>query len=133
MIYIRYFNLFSNNDSLTIEKRLRVQDFYLLRDRFNRAIGDVSDIANETRSISEQLVGKKYSLYSKIYPKRMNSFLGTLNKEEFIESFHSILDPNVYGNQLEKLFEKVVDIENLSFLRTVILFLMHSSIRKNQD
>ncbi|CAF1529734.1 unnamed protein product [Adineta ricciae] len=77
-----------SNDSLTIEKRLRVQDFYLLRDRFNRATVDVSDIANETRPTSERLAG-------------------TLNKEEFIESFHSILDPNLYGNQLEKLFEKL--------------------------
>ncbi len=34
-------------------------------------------------------------------------FLGTLNKEEFIEAFESILDQHEYRQLLEKLFDKV--------------------------
>ncbi|CAF1286705.1 unnamed protein product [Adineta steineri] len=72
----------SNNDSLTIEKKLRVQDFNLLHERFNRAVVDVSDEFNDTLA-------------------------GSLNKQEFVDSFESLLDLHQYGNQLEKLFDKL--------------------------
>ncbi len=36
--------------------------------------------------------------------------LGSLNKEEFIEAFDSILDQSQYRQLLEKLFDKVYQI-----------------------
>ncbi|CAF0961507.1 unnamed protein product [Rotaria magnacalcarata] len=74
-----------SNDSITIEKKLRVEDFRLLRERFNRETVDDTDITTKTDD-------KKS---------------GSLNKEEFIESFESILDLIQYKNQLEKLFDKL--------------------------
>jgi hypothetical protein len=36
-------------------------------------------------------------------------FSATLNKEDFIEAFESIIDPVENRNQLEKLFDKVFE------------------------
>ncbi|CAF3733415.1 unnamed protein product [Rotaria sordida] len=74
-----------SNESLTIEKKLRVEDFRLLRERFDRATID------------------NYENITKTHDKTT----GSLNKDEFINSFESILDLAQYRNQLEKLFDKL--------------------------
>ncbi|CAF4611135.1 unnamed protein product [Rotaria sp. Silwood1] len=74
-----------SNESLTIEKKLRVEDFRLLRERFDRTTID--------------------SFETNIKPNDKTT--GSLNREEFIDSFESILDLAQYRNQLEKLFDKL--------------------------
>ncbi|CAF2653059.1 unnamed protein product [Rotaria sp. Silwood2] len=74
-----------SNGSLTIEKKLRVEDFRLLRERFDRAT--IHNFETNT--------------------KPNDKTTSSLNKEEFIESFESILDLAQYRNQLEKLFDKL--------------------------
>lgn len=93
-----------SNDSLTIEKKLRVEDFRLLRQRFNRATLDGYE---HTTKDNNRLAGKveKFDFSSLIVCR-----LGSLNKDEFIESFQPMLDLTHYANQLEKLFDKVFEI-----------------------
>ncbi len=94
---------------MTIEKKIRVEDFRLLRQRFNRAT--IEGFTNTTKS-NDKTAGKKifFCYYLNnicIFFFCWCWFIGSLNKEEFIESFETILDLTQYGNQLEKLFDKV--------------------------
>ena len=54
-------------------------------------------------TIKQPVRKKQFSFYAIYY----DHFSGTLDKEEFIEAFESILDHIQYRNQLEKLFDKV--------------------------
>ena len=91
-----------SHDSLTIEKKLRVEDFRFLRQRFNRATVDGADYSTKETT---KIFGK--TEYFHCRSSHRSRFLGSLNKEEFIEAFESILDLTQYKNQLEKLFDKV--------------------------
>ncbi|CAF3442031.1 unnamed protein product [Rotaria sp. Silwood1] len=74
-----------SDDELNVEKKLRVEDLRLLRQRFNRTIAESVNISTKTN----------------------DKTLISLNKEEFVEAFESILDPTHYGQLLEKLFDKL--------------------------
>ncbi|CAF1585809.1 unnamed protein product, partial [Didymodactylos carnosus] len=74
-----------------IEKKLRVEDFCLLRHRFT----NTNEAFNPDDAINH--------LSDDINEKSLRS----LNKENFIESFEGIIDINLYKNQLEKLFDKL--------------------------
>jgi hypothetical protein len=91
-----------SDDGLNIEKKLRVEDFRLLRHRFNRSTAESVDIS--AKMIDKRASMKNFILLMLIY---IIHFLGSLNKEEFIDAFESILDPSQYRQLLEKLFDKV--------------------------
>ncbi|CAF0886081.1 unnamed protein product [Rotaria sordida] len=74
-----------SDDELNVEKKLRVEDLRLLRQRFNRSLVASVNISTKTNG--------KISV--------------SLTKEEFIEAFESILDLTQYGPLLEKLFDKL--------------------------
>ena len=91
-----------SNEELNIEKKLRVEDFRLLRRRFNRSLADSVDTSVETNGTR---TGRgNLALFIMIY---IIHFSVSLNKEEFIQAFESILDPIEYEQLLEKLFDKV--------------------------
>ena len=92
---------------MTIEKKIRVEDFRLLRQRFNRATVD-SD-----HEMKDRTVGKE-RIFLNLYV--IHELIGSLNKEDFIEAFESILDLTQYGYQLEKLFDKVKELFYIKFL-----------------
>jgi hypothetical protein len=93
--------LFSN-EALNIEKKLRVEDYRLLRQRFNRSSADSATLSNHP---NDKATSKKYDTIIDFF--FFNYYLGVLNKEEFIGAFESILDQNEYKQLLEKLFDKV--------------------------
>ncbi|CAF3496897.1 unnamed protein product [Rotaria socialis] len=74
-----------SDDEVNIEKKLRVEDLRILRQRFSRSIADRINMST----------------------KRNDKISASLNKEEFIEAFESILDSSQYGLLLEKLFDKL--------------------------
>jgi hypothetical protein len=90
-----------SSEELNIEKKLRVEDYRLLRQRFNRSSADSALLSNLP---SDKAARKKYLNYFRMI---IVFCLGTLNKEEFIGAFETILDQNEYRHLLEKLFHKV--------------------------
>ena len=96
-------NFIYSNEELNIEKKLRVEDYRLLRQRFNRSSADSAELSNLP---ADKAARKKYlDCVSTIIVVLF--CLGTLNREEFIGAFETILDQNEYRQLLEKLFDKV--------------------------
>lgn len=79
-----------------------MEDFRLLRQRFNRAT--LEGYEHSTKD-NNRISGKnqKWGFFLGLFWL----VLGSLNKDEFIESFQPMLDLTQYANQLEKLFDKV--------------------------
>ena len=92
-------SLFSD-ESMDIEKRLRVEDFRLLPHRFNRSAADRIDFGAKSKEKSSSKIVEHTKNGSRSFRA------GSLNKEEFVDAFESIVDLSQYGNQLEKLFDK---------------------------
>lgn len=85
---------------MNIETKLRVEDYKLLRQRFNRSAADSAELSNKP---ADRAASKTTNVIVRLY----FSFAGSLNKEEFIEAFDSILELPEYRTLLEKLFDKV--------------------------
>lgn len=90
-----------------------MEDFRLLRERFNRVTVDSFD---NNAKIHDKTAGENIFFFSFVERKLDRPFFsyhltGSLNKEDFITSFESILDLVHYKNQLEKLFDKVYKIK----------------------
>lgn len=47
------FNFFSRQDDLTIEKKMRVEDFYLLCEKFNQNDDQLSESERKSRGIGD--------------------------------------------------------------------------------
>ena len=107
------------NDDLAIEKKLRVEDFRLLQEKFTQT--SASDVEQPKNSPG------KMSLLVDVPLTSVE--LGFLTKDEFLDVFGSFLDLVKYSNQLEKLFDKVA---SRSFASAKDCSSSSSSIRKNR-
>ena len=82
---------------MAIEKQLRVEDFHLVRQRFNHSTTTTRD--RPAGRTSDSLLGRDAS----------HGATGCLTKEEFLAAFEPILDPKQSNHELIKLFDKVPD------------------------
>ena len=104
---------------MDIEKKLRVEDFRLLRHRFTRSPAHSLDPLVKRK---EKMLSNVSSSMQILFTEVFVLFLVSLTKEEFIEAFESILDLSQYANQLEKLFDKV--LETLLVLLLLLLVII---------
>lgn len=69
-IYVHFFvnivKISSSNDALNIEKKLRVEDYRLLRQRFNRSAAESADLSNKP---SDKATSKR-----KFFLERLNYY-----------------------------------------------------------
>ena len=112
-----------SDDPMDIEKKLRVEDFRLLRHRFTRSPAHSLDPLVKRK---EKMLTNPSSSLQTLFTEAFALSLVSLTKEELPEAVASIPDPSQYANQLEKLFDKVLEtlLVLLLFLLVIIIIII---------